>query len=89
MKIQAYLETTIIKNAVYQVRVIIVIPGGKPHVFVYNANSMGEKGDKRFYHRLNIYLKDVDNLTIEDVKKSIDILKEIYEKDSHYTPKHT
>ena len=89
MKKQAYLETTIIKNAVYQVRVIIVIPGGPPHDFVYNAKSMGEKGKKRFYHRLNIYLKDVDNLTIEDVKKSIDILEEIYEKDSHYTPKHT
>lgn len=89
MKRQAYLETTIIKNAVYQVRIRIVIPREKNHDFVYNAKSMGEKGNKRFYHRLNEYLKDVDNLTIEDVKKSIDILEEIYEKDSHYTPKHT
>lgn len=46
MKKQAYLETTIIKNAVYQVRVIIVIPGGPPMTSFTMLNQWVKKGRK-------------------------------------------
>lgn len=91
MKKTAIIETTIIPNSEYTIFIAIKPINGELHhkhgFFFYNARTMHtEEETNKFLKELEEPLKNVINLTIEDVKKSIDIMNDFYTKDLKYKP---
>ena len=91
MKTTAILETTIVMHSEYTICIYIKPICDKilhKHgFFFYNAKTMhSEEETKKFLTELEEAFKYVINLTIEDVKKSIDILNDIYTRDLKYEP---
>lgn len=91
MKTTAIIETTIVPNSEYTISIAIKPIKGellyKHGFFFYNAITMHtEKETNKFLKELEEPLKNVTNLTIEDIKRSIDILNEFYTNDLKYKP---